>query len=219
MNNEELYYYNQESKLTKVSTYTLIKICNQKVDEVNAEDPMTALIIFVYDSEYKHNIFQLCVYRDIETHKLLWRPFINNTLGDYISDDDDLFDFLGSYLLVEINDMNLDKSLMDLVAKQIITEDELKFIRNGGKKEKVDNNALKEFALEEMDKDPTVTVLPSILEGYGMPGSNPYINQFNESMLKGKGKTKVLNNEEFLERINTPGNLKQTKSGIYLLQN
>ena len=219
MTNEELYYYDKNTGLTKVSTYTFIKICNQKVDEVNAEDPMTALIIFVYDSEYKHNIFQLCVYRDDESSKLLWRPFINNNLGNYIRDDEELFSFLGSYLFIEINDMNLDKSLMDLVAKQVITEDELKVIRNGGKKEKVDNNALKEFALEEIDKDPTVTALPSILEGYGMPGSNPYINQFNESMLKGKGKTKVLNNEEFLERINTPGNLKQTKSGIYLLQN
>lgn len=219
MTEEYLYQYDESTELTKISTYTLIKICQEKVDKVKAYDPTTALIIFVYDTEYKHNIFQLCVYRDNSDYCLIWRPYINNALGEKIKREEDLESLIGNYLFVEISDMNLDEELRKLVAEQKITEKDLEKIHNCGKEHKVDNKALQEYTKEECSKDKTITGLPSVLDGYGMPGNNPYLNQYNTSVLQGKGKPPILTDEQLAERLATPGNLKQTKSGIYLVQN
>ena len=170
--------YEAENGLTKLSTETLIHICHEKVKEVNAYDPRTAVIIFVYDSEYKHNIFQLCVYYDQEKHCLTWRPFVNNALGEFMRRDEDVYDFLGSFVLVEINDMNLNETLMDMVAKQKITEGDLERINRGGKDYQQDAKYLQEMAKETLanSNDPGLKALPSVLDGYGMPGNNPYLN-------------------------------------------
>ena len=214
-------YEDESTGLTRLSTETLVQICKEKVKEVKAYDPTTAVVIFVYDSEYKHNIFQLTVYQDDKEHCLIWRPFIHNALGDKIRSEYELKDFIGSFILVEINDMNLNEALMDLVAKQKITEGELEKIQRGGKDYQVDNKFLQESVKEELSKsnDPSLKGLPSVLDGYGMPGNNPYLDQYNKSVLAGKGKPPILTDAQIAERMATPGALKQTKSGIYLLPN
>lgn len=202
----------------KISLDELINICNNKVDEIKAYDPTTALIIFVYDTEYKHNIFQLCVYKDSNKHKLIWRPFINNALGQILIRDEDLRNFVGPYLTIEIANMNLQDELKQLVVEQKLTEDELKKINNGKKDIKDDNKALQEYTKEAVSKDSSLTGLPSVMNGLGMPKSNPFLNQYNEDILKGKDAPAVLSNDQIIDRL-SGGAVKQTKSGIYLIQN
>ena len=206
------------NKLCRLSLDELIKICNNKVDEIKAYNPTTALIIFVYNTEYKHNIFQLCVYKDSNKHRLIWRPFINNALGQVLVREEDLRDFLGSYLVIEIANMNLQDELKQLVAEQKLTEDELKKINNGGKDIKEDNKALQEYTKEAVSKDSSLTGLPTVMNGLGMPKSNPFLNQYNEDILKGKDAPAILSNNQMIDRLNS-GTVKQTKSGIYLIQN
>ena len=219
MSDEQIRYEDEKTGLTKLSTSILYSICNEKVEELKAYDPTSVIVIFVYDSEYKHNIFQLTVYRDMKEHCLVWRPFIHNALGDKIRTEYELTDFLGSFVLVEIEDMNLNDRLHRMVEENKITEHQLEKINRGGVDYKVDNKYLQEQAMETIDRDPSCIALPSVLAGYGMPGNNPYLNQYNQAVLAGKDAPPILTDEQVAERMVTPGHLKQTKSGIYLLQN
>lgn len=213
------YYVNKDTGLTKISLDVLVKLVNLKVDAVKATDPTTALVIFVYDSEYKHNIFQLCVYREQKDARgLIWRPFIDNSLGPIFRFEHELKDFLGSYLLIEMSDNNLQDSLMQLVAEQKLTEKELEIINNGGKEQKEDPKAMQAYVQEECANDPTLTALPTVLDGLGMPHSNPYLDQYNKAKLAGKDAPPILTDEQLAERI-ACGAIKKTKSGIYLAQN
>ena len=126
-------------------------------------------------------------------------------------------DFVGSYLLIELADMNLQDELKDLVAKQKISEDDLKRINNGGNdpQEGSDPIMMQEYAREMMDHNPGVQGLPSILAGLGMPGSNPFLNQFNQDVLAGKEAPPVLDNQQVIDRIQD-GAVRKTDSGIYL---
>ena len=215
----EEYHVNNETGLTKVSLDVLVKLANLKVDAVKATDPTTALVIFVYDTEYKHNVFQLCVYREQKDARgLIWRPFINNALGPVFRFEHELKEFLGTYLYIEISDNNLHEELMKLVEENKLSEKELERINNGGKDKVEDAKMLQEYAMEQCANDPSLRGLPSVMNGMGMPHSNPYMNQYNEEVLKGKDAPPTLTDKQLADRL-ASGAVKKTKSGIYLTQN
>ena len=146
------------NELTQLDTEVLIKICRDKVKEVRAYDPTTALVIFVYDSEKIHYLFQLCAFQNKADGALLWRPFINNALGQVIAKDEDLIDFVGNYVIVEIEDLNLNDKLRDLVSKNQISQDTYKKIEetanpNSNNSMLTDPGLIKETAKQTMDPE------------------------------------------------------------------
>ena len=145
----------------------------------------------------------------IDNHLSIEQCVINTEVGA-------LREYIGVNLRAEIDDKNIQQELADSVAKGEMTEDELVKIRNGGKEQEVlDNQGMAEYAMEAMDRDPSVQGLPSVLAGLGMPMSNPYLNNFNQEVLAGNEAPPILTNEQVCERI-ADGKEIKTDSGIIL---
>jgi len=141
----------------------LKKICEFKVDIVKAIDQRTALLIFVYDSDNIHNLFQLLVWRDQVSKQLLWRMYRNNEFSKIFRSIGELREIIGNVIKAEIDNKNIRDELADSVTKGEISEHELEIINAGGVRSKLDKAGLAEFAQEQMAKDPTIKPIPGLL--------------------------------------------------------